>query len=129
MAEGIEGVVKDNTGGVIPGVTVVLTNTDTGATRGRYSDDNGFYISQTSRIGNYEVKAELEGFRPVRITGIKLSVGRNLNFPVVMTVSEVTTEVEVRAEVEQVGNHHLPARHRREARSASPTCRSTAATR
>ncbi len=102
MAEGIEGVVKDNTGGVIPGVTVVLTNTDTGATRQALSDDNGFYIFTNLRIGNYEVKAELEGFQPVRITGIKLSVGENLNFPVVMTVSEVTTEVEVRAEVEQV---------------------------
>ncbi|HQF86519.1 MAG TPA: carboxypeptidase regulatory-like domain-containing protein [Acidobacteriota bacterium] len=102
MAEGIEGVVKDNTGGVIPGVTVILTSTDTGATRQALSDDNGFYIFTNLRIGNYEIKAELEGFQPVKITGIKLSVGENLNFPVVMTVSEVTTEVEVRAEVEQV---------------------------
>ena len=128
MAEGIEGVVKDNTGGVIPGVTVVLTNTDTGATRQALSDDNGFYIFTNLRIGNYEVKAELEGFQPVRITGIKLSVGEYLNFPVVMTVSEVTTEVEVRAEVEQVEtttSSSTPSL----TRSASPTCRSTAATR
>ncbi len=100
--QAIEGVVKDNTGGIIPGVTVVLTSTDTGQTRETLSDDSGYYVFNNLRVGNYEVKADLEGFQPVRVTGIKLSVGERLNFPLILNVSEVTTEVEVRAEVEQV---------------------------
>ncbi len=102
MAERIEGGTKDNTGGVIPGVTVILTSTDTGATRQALSDDNGYYIFTNLRIGNYEIRAELDGFQPVRITGIKLSAGEVLNFPLVMTASDVTTAVELRAKVGQV---------------------------
>ncbi len=94
--------VKDNTGGHPLGVTVVLTSTDTGQTRETLSDDSGYYVFNNLRVGNYEVKADLEGFQPVRVTGIKLSVGERLNVPLILNVSEVTTEVEVRAEVEQV---------------------------
>lgn len=65
--QAIEGVVKDNTGGVIPGVTVILTSTDTGQTRETLSDDGGYYAFNNLRVGNYEVKADLEGFQPVRV--------------------------------------------------------------
>jgi hypothetical protein len=100
--EAIEGVVKDNTGGVIPGVTMVLTSVDTGAARQALTDDSGFFVFSNIRPGNYELKAELEGFQPVKVTGVKVAIGDQLSYPITMTVSELTTEVEVRAEVEQV---------------------------
>ena len=61
--EAIEGTVKDNTGGVIPGVTVVLTSVDTGTTRQALSDDGGFFVFSNIKPGNYEIRAELEGFQ------------------------------------------------------------------
>ncbi len=100
--ESIEGLVKDNTGGVIPGVTVVLTSTDTGASRQVLSDDGGNYVFTNIKPGNYTIKAELEGFQPVKIEGIKLDVGGKLSYPITMSVSQVTTEVVVQAEVDQV---------------------------
>ena len=100
--ESIEGTVKDNTGGVIPGVTVVLTSVDTGATRQALSDDAGFFVFTNIKPGNYEIRAELEGFQPVKITGIKLEIGDKAVHNLTMTVSQLTTEVEVKAEVEQV---------------------------
>jgi len=101
-AQQIEGTVKDETGAMIPGVTVVLTNTDTGVSRDTLSDDTGRYIFTNIRTGTYEVKAELEGFQPVRISGIRVSVGDSLSYPLVMVVGGMATEVEIIAEVEQV---------------------------
>ncbi len=40
---GVQGVVTDNSGGVIPGATVVLTNKETNQTQQTISSDAGFY--------------------------------------------------------------------------------------
>ncbi len=39
----ISGTVQDETGGVLPGVEVLITNTDRGTTRTTVSDDEGRY--------------------------------------------------------------------------------------
>ena len=56
------GTVKDDTGGVMPGVTVTLTNLETGIVVVRVTDENGSFEFMTVRIGRYKVTAELEGF-------------------------------------------------------------------
>jgi len=98
----ISGTVKDNTGGVIPGVTVVLTNVETGQVRQVLSSDEGDYLFTNIKPGTYEIRSELEGFQPMKLTGVKVSIGDKLSYPLVMTISNLTTEVEVKAEVEQV---------------------------
>ncbi len=56
------GTVKDDSGGVMPGVTVTLTNLETGIVVVRVTDANGAYEFMTVRPGRYKVTAELEGF-------------------------------------------------------------------
>ncbi|MQA31746.1 MAG: hypothetical protein GEU82_18250 [Luteitalea sp.] len=60
----VPGTVRDTSGGVLPGVTVTLLNTDTGIVLTRTTDDRGAYEFVTVRVGNYSVKAELPGFTP-----------------------------------------------------------------
>jgi len=57
----VVGTVKDNTGGVVPGATVTLTNLDTGvATRPHDRGRNFEFV--TVRIGRYRSPSELQGF-------------------------------------------------------------------
>ena len=58
----VVGTVKDNTGGVVPGATVTLTNLDTGVATVRVTEANGSFEFMTVRIGRYKVAAELQGF-------------------------------------------------------------------
>src|SRR5258708_527237 len=59
----IEGTIKDASGGLLPGVTVTVHNTDTGAERVVVTDANGLYRAPLLPLGTYQVTAELAGFK------------------------------------------------------------------
>src|SRR6476660_8511368 len=72
----IEGTVVDSSGAVLPGVTVTVTNTDTGTARTVVTNDKGLYRAPLLPLGSYRVVAELQGFKKFEQTGITLSVGQ-----------------------------------------------------
>ena len=94
----IEGTVVDTSGGVLPGVTVTVTNTDTGAERSLVTNEAGIYRAPLLPIGTYKVVAELEGFKKYEESGIKLSVGQTVTIKVTMSVGALTEVVTVSAE-------------------------------
>lgn len=73
----ISGKVTDETGAVVPGVTVEVKNVDNGSTRSLVTDDSGTYRATALDVGNYEVRAELAGFQVSIRSGIELTLGRN----------------------------------------------------
>jgi hypothetical protein len=58
----IAGVVKDQSGAVIPGATVTAKNVDTGLTRTAVTDTGGEYRLVSLPPGRYSVATELSGF-------------------------------------------------------------------
>ncbi len=82
----ILGVAKDSSGGVLPNVTVTITNVDTGATRAVKTGDDGEYQAPELPVGHYEERAEHPGFKTVTRKGITLEVTQqaviNLDFEV-----------------------------------------------
>src|SRR3954469_20179388 len=70
---GIAGVVKDATGGVLPGVTVEASSDALiERTRSVVTDGEGQYRIVDLRPGLYELSFSLAGFNAVRRTGIQL---------------------------------------------------------
>ena len=69
----IEGTIKDASGGLLPGVTVTVHNTDTGAQRVVVTDANGIYRAPLLPLGQYEVTAELTGFKKSQQTNIPIA--------------------------------------------------------
>ncbi len=59
----LQGTVKDQTGASLPGVTVTVIHTETGASRNVVTDAGGRYVAAPLPIGGYDVRAELSGFR------------------------------------------------------------------
>lgn len=71
----IMGKVSDPQQAVVPGVTMTARRPDTGLVRTAVSDADGFSRFLALPPGEYEVTAEVSGFRAARRTGIRLSVG------------------------------------------------------
>ena len=71
----LSGTVRDESGAVLPGVTVTATQTDTGVTRTAVSDESGAYVLSNLPLGPYRLEVALQGFRTYVQTGIVLQVG------------------------------------------------------
>lgn len=94
----IEGVVKDTTGAVLPGVAVNLTNVDTGAQRMLTTGPNGGYRALLLPLGTYKVRAEIQGFKAAERTGFKLSAGQTATLDFSLEVGGVQEVVSVSGE-------------------------------
>jgi Carboxypeptidase regulatory-like domain len=95
---GIRGTVLDATGGVLPGVTVTVTNSATGVSQTVVTDDKGLYEVLYLNAGSYAVKAELSGFKTVVRAGYDVRVGDVLQVPLTLSTGGVEETVTVTAE-------------------------------
>lgn len=98
----ISGVLKDQSGGVLPGVDVTVRNLDTGATRSVVTDANGSFTIPGLPPGTYESRAELQGFSPAVQSGIVLTVGQQAVLNLTMAVGAAAETIEVRSTVSLV---------------------------
>src|SRR5262245_3898264 len=95
----IEGTVTDSSSGVLPGVTVTITNLETGTERSVTSNENGFYRAMLLPLGRYRVVAELQGFKKFDRAGITLQAGEVANVNVTLDVGQVSETITVTSEV------------------------------
>src|SRR5688572_13175984 len=70
----VSGRVTDESGAVLPGVTVTVTQTDTGFVRSVVTDGSGSYVMPNLPTGPYRLEVALQGFRTYVQTGIVLQV-------------------------------------------------------
>lgn len=98
----IEGVVTDPTGAVLPGVAVVVRNTETNATREAVTDGDGRYRASALPPGIYEVTVSLSGFSAKPISNIAVLVGQTHPVDVRMSPAGLTETIEVRADASVV---------------------------
>ena len=94
----IEGIVKDSSGGLMPGVTVEATSPTLVGIATAITDDRGVYRFPALRPGVYVLQAQLQGFRLVRVENIELQLGQTLKIDLALTVASVTEVVQVTAE-------------------------------
>ncbi len=94
----IEGTVLDASGGVLPGVTVTITNTDTGTQRVVVTNERGIYRAPLLPLGTYQLVAELEGFKRYEEKGITLSAGQTAVINVSMSLGSLEETVTVTGE-------------------------------
>lgn len=69
----IVGTVTDQTGGLVPSITITITNQRTGAARALVTNHVGQYVASGLRIGVYDVKAESSGFAVEEFRGVVLN--------------------------------------------------------
>jgi hypothetical protein len=91
----IAGTVRDQSGAVLPGADVTLTQTDTGFTRSTVSDEGGNYTLPNLPVGPYRLQAMLSGFRTFQQTGIVLQVNANPTINITLPLGDVSETISV----------------------------------
>jgi carboxypeptidase family protein/TonB-dependent receptor-like protein len=94
----IQGQVKDASGAVLPGATVVVKGTALPAGTTTVSDGEGYYRFPGLPPGLYVVTTELQGFTPGRVEAIEVSLGQIKKVDFTLTLGGVTESVQVTAE-------------------------------
>ncbi len=98
----ILGAVHDASGAGIPGVKVVVKNTETGVTRSAITDGDGAYEVLSLPAGAYQVEASLQGFKTELRQGIALTVGASISVNFSLSVGDVVEKVVVNEDTPQV---------------------------
>jgi hypothetical protein len=93
----ISGTVKDQSGAVLPGVEITVTQTATGGKRSTITNETGNYVLASLPLGPYMLEAALPGFKTYVQTGIVLQVDDSPTINVVLQVGEISEQVEVQA--------------------------------
>jgi hypothetical protein len=99
----IAGLVRDSSGGVLPGVTVTVTSPALiEGTRSTVTDDVGQYRITNLAVGTYSVTFELPGFTKVQRDNVVLTTGFTAPINATMPVGQVSETVSVQAETPTV---------------------------
>ncbi len=93
----IEGTIKDTSGAALPGVTVTITNTETGAQRAVITGERGQYRAPLLPLGKYDVVAQLQGFKKFAQKGITLQAGQTALIDISLSVGDVSETITVTA--------------------------------
>lgn len=92
----LRGVVADDSGAVLPGVTVVIRNEATGVERVLVTDSQGSFRAPALQPGTYVVKSELAGFRP-DARRVTVTVGEVAELRISLAVGGLVEAVQVTA--------------------------------
>jgi len=91
----LSGTVTDSAKALIPGVTITVTNTDTGVVSTALTNESGIYNSPSLLPGAYTVSASLPGFQTRTFTDVRLGNAAQVRLNFILEVASVTTSVEV----------------------------------
>jgi hypothetical protein len=92
----IGGSVVDTSKGVLPGVTITVTNVATRITRSTVSDEHGVFVLTNLVAGTYDVTASLASFKTHEERGIVLSSTDRVSLPpITLEVGGLTDTVTV----------------------------------
>jgi len=95
---GINGSVTDQSGAVVPGATVEVTDPGTNVTLKTVSSSAGEYSFPELALGKYDIVATANGFKTEKITGITVSAGVIFTQQIKLAVATSAETVEVAAD-------------------------------
>ena len=94
----LRGRVVDPQGAVMPGVTIIARDSDSGLFRETVTNAEGTFLFSGIRPGRYEVTAELAGFKKLTQPDVRVEVGKTAAVDLTLEVGGVEQEVTVRAD-------------------------------
>ena len=86
----LAGTVTDDSGSVLPGVTVTVTNPGTNQSRIVTTGDDGYFAAPLLAPGSYNVTASLDGFNTLAREGIRVSASETATVNLKLAIGEVS---------------------------------------
>jgi Carboxypeptidase regulatory-like domain/TonB dependent receptor len=97
----VRGTVTDQSGRVVPGATVTLTNVANNALRTTKTGDSGSYVFDFIAPADYRIQVEAKGFRSKVVDNVKALIGKPTESNVQLEVGASTEVVEVQASAQE----------------------------
>ena len=94
----LTGIVKDQAGSPVPGVTVTVIEIATNRQHVVITTREGVYSAPSLRPGQYRIDVALNGFKPIRREGIGVHTGEKARLDFVLEVGNVREQVIVEAD-------------------------------
>ena len=91
----LSGTVTDSSGAVLPGATVTITSLERQTVDTAVTNESGNFIRERLLPGEYEVKAELSGFKTAVVPRVRVSVDTQTPVSFSLELGELTETVEV----------------------------------
>jgi hypothetical protein len=91
----ISGTVKDPSGGVVPGVSIVARNTVLGTEFNTLTDAQGLYSFPKLPVARYDVTFLLDGFKPQKRTGVQVDADSAIQLNATLEIGEQSETVTV----------------------------------
>lgn len=89
----VTGQVVDQTGAVVPGATVTVTNDSIGHSATAKTDADGNFTIRNFPVGAASIKVTADGFRVVQLSGLTVSVGQALSQHIVLPLGSLSEPV------------------------------------
>jgi outer membrane receptor protein involved in Fe transport len=91
----ILGTVTDQSGAVVGGARVIITNVETGTVREVQTGDTGDYTASNLAPGLYSVIAEAQGFKKAERPSIRLEVAKDVRIDLTLTPGDIAESVTI----------------------------------
>jgi hypothetical protein len=98
VSSGLDGSVRDSSGGRIPGVRVTVREVEKNRVREAFTNSDGSFRFAELPPGTYEVSASQPGFGPYKRAGVILPLGSTVHLDITLPSETVTTQVTVTAQ-------------------------------
>ncbi|MEW5978129.1 MAG: TonB-dependent receptor [Acidobacteriota bacterium] len=93
----LDGLVRDPTGFVVPGATVILTNVETNASYQTATNESGLYVFPQVPFGLYRVAVEVRDFKKSVVEGVKIEVNVPATVNFNLELGQIGETIEVSA--------------------------------
>src|SRR5690348_12766054 len=91
----ISGVVTDQSGAVVAGAEVLVTNTDTNVSRTATTNASGVYVVTGLRPGPYRIRVKRDGFNQIDLTDFTLNVQDDISRNFTLRVGSTSESISV----------------------------------
>src|SRR6185369_9424953 len=95
---GVQGIVSDSNGALVPGARVVLKDTETAKTQEVTTSDEGFYRITGLAPGKYELSVEKEGYKKSIAQSLTVNAESIQGMDVILEIGEITATVVINDE-------------------------------
>ncbi len=95
----VTGLVRDSSGLVLPGSTIVIRQVGTGAERTAFTNDSGGFVVSGLQPGKFDVTISRAGFKSTEVKAVNLSAAETLSLgDIMMQVGDLVEKVTVTAQ-------------------------------
>src|SRR5882724_5866198 len=94
-AADLQGVVRDQSGAVVSGATVIARNAATNTSKETTTNEEGAYLIVNLTPGDYEITVEAPNFKKAVLTKVTITVGQRADVDVTLEVGQITESITI----------------------------------